>query len=251
MNEAGSPFAWTSAAATSVGNVRTVNEDSFLDRPAAGMWVVADGMGGHDAGDTASRMIVEAVGSVATQASASATVDAVEDAILGVNEALVELAAAEGGSRLVGSTVATLLAIGRIGVLLWAGDSRIYRLRGTTLTQLTSDHSEVQELLDAGSLDAAEADAHPSANIITRAVGGSRDLCLEIDICELCDGDRYLLSTDGLHKHVPAHQIAEFLRIASPRTAVAAIIDRVLAGPATDNVTVVVVHFHAAGEARA
>lgn len=249
--DAGSPFVWNSAAATSVGNVRTVNEDSYLDRPAAGMWVVADGMGGHDAGDTASRMIVETIAAVPAQPSASTTVDAVEDAILGVNETLVELAATANESRVCGSTVAALLAVGRVGVWLWAGDSRIYRLRGNELTQVTSDHSEVQELIDAGSLDAAEADAHPSANIITRAVGGSRDLCVEIDMCEIRDGDRFLLCTDGLHKQVPASQIAEFLRIASPRTAVAAMIDHVLAGAATDNVTVVVVHFHAAAAGRA
>lgn len=240
------PFAWTSASATSVGNVRTVNEDSYLDNPKAGVWAVADGMGGHDAGDLASRMVVEAVGAVVPREPPSAMIDAVEDAILGVNARLVELASAQEAPRVCGSTVAALVAVGRIGVLLWAGDSRVYRLRGSEFAQVTTDHSEVQEMIDAGNLHPADAETHPSANIITRAVGGAQELFLEVDILELRDGDRYLLCTDGLHKQVPDARIAEFIRLPDPRMTVASLVDNVLAGAAADNVTVVVVHFRAA-----
>ena len=159
-------FTWLSAAATAVGNVRTHNEDSILDLPSVGLWAVADGMGGHQAGDTASRMVVEALAAVSRHERLSVLVDEVEDKLHEVNAALHRTA---GGSGLSGTTVTVLLALRRHVLSLWAGDSRLYRSRGGQLEQLTRDHSDTQEMLDDGLISrdelAAELDRRTSAGV--------------------------------------------------------------------------------------
>ena len=226
-------FRWTSASATTAGKVREVNEDSSLDMPAAGLWVVADGMGGHNAGDVASRMIAEALSGVRPRDRPSQFVDDVEDRLLAVNAELFGRSA-EGG--LSGSTVAALLAFGRYTLCLWAGDSRIYRCRGTQLEQVTRDHSEVEENRDLGTGGGA-------ANVITRAVGGAAELHLDVELRTLRDGDHYLLCSDGLFKELSDAQIAQVLAREEPRAACKRLIEYAMAGQCADNVTVVAVQF--------
>ncbi len=224
---------WSSSR-TVVGNVREVNEDSVLDLPAAGLWVVADGMGGHSAGDVGSRMLVDALAGVRPAERPSQLIDEIEDRIFEVN-GLLQQRSTEAGAALCGTTVVALIAFGSFVACLWAGDSRVYRLRGTALEQLTRDHSEAQEFVDAGRgvVGAAQ-------NVVTRAVGGFDDLQLELDVREARDGDSYLLCSDGLYRELSDQHIAWHLR-QEPATAAAAMIEQALSGTCADNVSAVVV----------
>ncbi|HEY8508552.1 MAG TPA: protein phosphatase 2C domain-containing protein [Steroidobacteraceae bacterium] len=238
-------FTWRSAAATSKGNVRSHNEDSILDLSASGLWVVADGMGGHNAGDVASRMIVEALASVSRHSRPSELVDEVEDRLSEVNDRLYR-ASLENEAGMSGSTVTVLLALERHCLSLWAGDSRIYRSREGVLTQVTRDHSEVQEMLDTGALTQAAAENHCASNIITRAVGGTAELFLDIELRELRHNDRYLLCSDGLYKEIPEADIARHLSSNDPEGACNALMKQALSGQCSDNVSAIVVQFSAA-----
>ncbi|MGQ0659006.1 MAG: PP2C family protein-serine/threonine phosphatase [Chromatiales bacterium] len=239
------PFRWTSATLTHVGLVRKVNEDSLLDRADAGLWVVADGMGGHTAGDFASRLIVDTLRDLVPGDSLSGFVDRIEDALLAVNERLVTMSSQT--QQTSGSTVVVLLAHGNLCVTMWAGDSRAYRLRRGVLTQLTSDHSHIELYVEQGLISREEAAQHPAGNLITRAVGAGPELFLELDVAELGDGDRYLLCSDGLDRHVTQPEITGILRSGDVRTAAQQLIELTLARGATDNVSLAVIDVNAAG----
>lgn len=230
---------WRSAHATHLGHVRTVNEDATLDRPDLGIWAVADGMGGHAAGDVASRMLVDALGRLRPQRDLSTLVEFAEHGILGVNDRLLELARQRG--QVIGSTIVTLLACGRHCAFLWAGDSRLYRFRDGELEQLTTDHSQVERYVQLGLLAREDVHQHPDSNLITRAVGASSPLYLDCDMTALHAGDRFLLSSDGLDKHVGSREIAEALRLTDPQRAADRLVAGALAHGGTDNVSVCVV----------
>jgi serine/threonine protein phosphatase PrpC len=233
------PITWASYALSHIGNVRKVNEDAFLDRAAIGLWAVADGMGGHAAGDVASQMIVSTLNQIELPASLSKFTDAVEDALMQVNQELVN--AAQTTRQTSGSTVVALLCHGRHCVYIWAGDSRGYLLRDGVLTQLTTDHSQVEIYVQLGLISRDEALSHPSSNMVTRAIGAERDLYLDLDMLEIRPGDRYLLCSDGLHKHIPQRELGNILGKGSPATVAHALVDITLARGASDNVTVAIV----------
>jgi serine/threonine protein phosphatase Stp1 len=235
-------FTWRSASVTSQGNVRTHNEDAILDLPAAGLWAVADGMGGHSAGDVASRMIVEALCGVTRRARPSELLDDVEDRLIAVNERLYRESIA-GAGGMCGSTVAVLLAFGSHCLSVWAGDSRIYRSRAGELSCITRDHTEVQAMMDEGVLDAAAAGQHNAQNVITRAVGGAQDLYLDIELRELKHRDRYLLCSDGLYKELADDRLAAHLAANDPEGACRALLKEALSGVCSDNVSVIAVQF--------
>jgi serine/threonine protein phosphatase PrpC len=237
QNRAG--FSWRSSAATSKGNVRGENEDAILDRPDAGLWVVADGMGGHNAGGVASSMIVAALAGVPLCSSPSAQLDEVEDRLLEVNDRLYR-GSLESQSGMSGSTLVALLAFERHCLSIWAGDSRAYRSRDGMLEQITRDHSEEQEMIDGGTLDPTV-----SSNVITRAVGGSRELFLDIELRELRNHDRYLLCSDGLYRELSDADMAHHLTGNDPEGACKALMKQVLSGKCSDNVSVIVVQFSA------
>jgi protein phosphatase len=226
-----------------VGKIRSLNEDAYLDRPDIGLWVVADGMGGHDAGDLASRSVVESLAGIGRQANLGSYVDELRLRLLSVNRALREEAERRSES-VIGSTVAALIAVGRHAVAVWAGDSRVYLFRDGTLRPLTHDHSQVEELIAEGSLTRDQAENHPAANVITRAVGGDDDLRLDAQIQEILDQDICLLCTDGLTKEVKEQEIAETLRDSDPRLAPQLLVNLACRRGARDNVTVVAVRFH-------
>jgi type VI secretion system protein ImpM len=234
-------FTWRSGSATSQGNVRTHNEDAILDLPAVGVWVVADGMGGHDAGDVASRMIVESLCAIPRAERLSELLDRVEDRLRSVNQRLFGLSLQRGATT--GSTVAVLVAFGDHCVSIWAGDSRVYRLRDGVLTRVTRDHTEVQDLLDGGLLDEKAAAEHSAANVITRAIGGAQELFLDVELRELRQGDRYLLCSDGVYKELTDSDLARLLTGEDPDAACRALMSQALAGQCSDNVSVVVVEF--------
>ena len=176
---------------THVGCRRKLNEDALLANPGLHLWAVADGMGGHDAGEVASATVVEAL------AKCSSAEEALT-ALCDVNARLVEMAKASFDSRTVGSTVVGLVADDRAFTCFWAGDSRAYRVRDAAITRLTRDHSLVQDLIDAGMIDEVAAEGHPNANVITRAVGASDHLHVETVTGDVRPNDLFLLASDGL-----------------------------------------------------
>ena len=233
------PFTWQSSAITDVGKVRKLNEDSLLDRGKVGLWVVADGMGGHSAGDLASQLIVNSLDKLDPSDDLAEFVERVEDAVLSVNNRLYEVANANNQTS--GSTVVVLLTRSRYAVVMWAGDSRLYRLRDGQLAKLMTDHTQIELYIEKGLLNRAEAEGHPSNNMVTRAVGVTEHLLLEMDMFELEDGDRFLLCSDGLDKHVKDPEIEEIMRSGAPEEITHALVDLTLERGAMDNVTVCVV----------
>jgi len=224
------------SAATHPGAVRKRNEDNLVSRPDLGLFAVADGAGGHGAGDVASQSIAEALESIPPGLSAAEILAQVRLRLAGVHTALQTRM--EGSGGISASTVVILLLRGGHYAALWAGDSRIYLLRDGVLARVTHDHSLVQELVDAGNLTEEEAERHPQANVITRAVGGHGALELDKAHGRLMPGDRFLLCSDGLFKELPERQIAALLADRMPAEEIVRI--AVDAG-GRDNVTVVTV----------
>ena len=147
---------------------------------------------------------------------------------------------------IIGSTVAALLVVDQYGVCLWAGDSRVYRCRDGQLEQLTRDHSHVEELIAEGGLLREEAENHPHANVITRAVGAGEELFLDVELHRLCNADRYLICSDGLYKEVSEAEIAEHMKYGDCVTICRTLVALALERGAHDNVTVVAIKFNAA-----
>ncbi len=230
---------YESAARTHVGRVRHLNEDNFCDRLDVGLWAVADGMGGHQAGEVASGLIVEALNRVDDTSSGYAFLDDVRDSILRVNRTLIARAAVMAPGAVIGSTLVTLLAFGGYYACLWAGDSRGYLYRDGRLEQITRDHSRVQELIDRGSLSRAEAKGYTRSNVITRAVGVTDRLALDMQQGPVEPGDVFLLCSDGLTGMLEDREIAALLATSSLDAAADALIAETLERGARDNVTVV------------
>ena len=231
---------WISASATDVGGKRKINEDALLARPEAGLWAVADGMGGHAAGDVASNAVIHPLTQLERNGSLADFVEAVEDALMSVNQQLRDYARNELGGRTVGSTVVALILSERTGVCLWAGDSRLYRLRGNQLARLSRDHSAVQEMVEAGAITQAEADRHPKSNVITRAVGGAETLLVDSAVFAPDPGDTYLLCSDGLYNEVAEDTIRRKLAL-PPEEATAALVDEALRNGGRDNISLVII----------
>ncbi|NOZ53866.1 MAG: serine/threonine-protein phosphatase [Gammaproteobacteria bacterium] len=235
------PFRWISAAATHVGNVRQVNEDALLERSDIGLWAVADGMGGHHAGDVASSSIVNILDDMHPSNRLSAYVDEVEDRILAINDRLRRMAAEHEDNRTIGSTIVAMIALASHCAFLWAGDSRVYRSRNNECVQITRDHSQVEEMVQQGLILREDAEQHPAANIITRAVGASDNLYIDVDIEELQKHDTFLLCSDGLYKHISDEEIAELLKINNINDIPHQLINTTLERGAIDNVTVIAI----------
>jgi protein phosphatase/serine/threonine-protein phosphatase Stp1 len=228
-------------AVTHPGARRTHNEDAYVDRPDLGIWAVADGAGGHEAGEVASGMIAQALQEIPTGLPASELLAQVRLAIENTHVALREEAARRGPDVLVASTIVVMLARGDHFACLWAGDSRAYLLRDGEMRQITRDHSLVQELLEAGAIGPEEALNHPRGNVITRAVGAQADeVVLDKVSDRLLSGDRFLLCSDGLCKTLPESELANLLASIDD-TPPQALIDAALALDASDNVTAVMV----------
>lgn len=228
-----------SAARTHVGLVRKVNEDACLDQPARGLWVVADGMGGHTLGDLASRLIVEALDGMARAATLAAYVADARSRLLMVNQQLRAEAVVR-NAHIIGSTVVVLLACERRCAVLWAGDSRIYLYRNGSLAQLTRDHSQIEELRAAGHLvDATLTLA--ARNLITRAVGAAEELELDEHEFDVEDGDTFLLCSDGLSNEVSDQDICNALVAGDCAKAAETLIAAALQGGGRDNISAVVV----------
>jgi len=224
-------------AATSVGRVRRVNEDSYLAFPP--LFVVADGMGGHGSGDLASRIAIEEMG--ACVALRPLFAEAVLTALEHANRHIVE---ADAATRM-GTTVTGLAALETAGgdhlMVFNIGDSRVYRLSGDRLEQLTVDHSEVQELVLAGVITREQAQTHPRRNVVTRALGSDTGLLPDHWLLPAIGGDRYLVCSDGLFSELPDEVILPLLAVGTPQKAADELVAAANDAGGHDNVTVVVV----------
>lgn len=231
-----------SGSSTHNGAVRTHNEDRLVDRPALGLWAVADGAGGHQAGELASGMIADALATMPLGLAAGEMLAQVRLRISDVHAALCTEAAARGPHTVIASTLVVLIAAGTHFACLWAGDSRVYLLRSGVMRQITRDHSLVQELVEQGAIREEDADGHPHANVITRAVGAATDM-FELDKVsgELMTGDRFLLCSDGLCKTLSDADLQRMLGGADAATISQTMIDAALAKNVNDNVTAVTV----------
>jgi serine/threonine protein phosphatase Stp1 len=220
------------------GTVRTRNEDAFVDRSDIGLWAVADGAGGHDAGDVASAAAVAALAAIPAGLSAAEVLAQVRLRLDEVHTELQRRAASSVNGAIAATTVVVLMARGDHFACLWAGDSRAYLLRDGAMSQVTHDHSLVQEMVESGMLAPDEAEGHPQANVITRAVGSQEALELDKVTGRLQPGDMLLLCTDGLFKALPESQIAQMLAAGSEPEQ---LLERAIQAGARDNVTALVV----------
>ncbi len=236
---------YDTGAATHVGLVRARNEDRYLVRSDIGLWAVADGMGGHEAGDAASAALVETLDAIKQPDSPAALLRACEDCLVEANGRIRALARAR-GAAVMGTTVVALLIFKGHYACVWAGDSRAYLSRRGKIHQLTRDHNEARELLEKGVLKEDEASAWPRRNVITRAIGAFEKLETETIHGELAPGDVFVLCSDGLTGHVNAEEIRSHLAQDEAQTAADALIALALERGGDDNVTVVVVRCAAA-----
>jgi protein phosphatase len=234
----GNRIRWQSVARCHVGLVRETNEDAYLDRPERGLWAVADGMGGHEAGDLASASVVAALDALPQCDRPSDRVTAAREALQRVNREL-RGEALRREVPLIGSTVVALLDCGNYCAYLWAGDSRLYLYRGRRLKLLTRDHSQLEELKARGEYSAEEAAA--AQNLITRAVGAVDAFELDGGGVPVADGDIFLLCSDGLTNHVGDDDIAAALASSDCRVAADTLLDLALKGGGRDNISIVVV----------
>jgi serine/threonine protein phosphatase PrpC len=223
------------------GTRRDHNEDALVARPDIGLWAVADGAGGHQAGEVASEMITATLNAIPGGLTAEEMLTQVRLRIGATHSALHAHAARLGEGAMVASTVVVLIVRHGHFACLWAGDSRAYLLRDGALQRVSRDHSLVQELVDSGQIAEADAEGHPRANVITRAVGDPADT-LELDKItgRIAPGDRFMLCSDGLSKVMDDPAIAEVLARGTAEEAADALIAEALNRQTTDNVTTVV-----------
>jgi serine/threonine protein phosphatase PrpC len=229
-------------AATHVGKMRQQNEDSYLALPESGVWAVADGMGGHRAGDLASSTLVGELKRIPPPLSAADLLADCEARIVDANSWLRKVSEERHGD-VIGTTVAVLLVYDEFFACIWAGDSRIYRIRQSRIEQISVDHTEVQELLAEGKLTSEEARSWPRRNVITRAIGTDDDLELELINGTVDGGDIFVICSDGLTTHVEDREILALAKNYPAQRACDFLVKMTLDRGATDNVTVVIVRF--------
>ena len=229
---------YASAALTHAGKVRATNQDAFVDRHDVRLWAVADGMGGHMQGDVASRMACDGLADLVPGATLEATIDDVQRRMSHVNARLYAAAIRPINPVQSGSTLVTFLVRRTACAVLWAGDSRLYRLRHGQLVQLTTDHTYAAQIAP---LLAPEDRSTEEDHSIMRAVGGEAALHLDVRRDRVRLGDRYPLCSDGLTREVPDEQLAVALADGNVDQAAQALLNAALAAGARDNVTVVVI----------
>jgi len=226
---------WRSAGATHVGLERTSNQDSWLELPEAGLWVIADGMGGYHAGDVASRMVCEGVANFSPGATFEASIDELRQRVADVNQQLFAASVRPVDPVQSGSTVVMLLTAGDTCAALWAGDSRVYRLRQGELLQMTIDHSWAAELSRRGIKHQL------TDHTILRAVGGESTLLLDVKRDQVQRGDRYLICSDGLYRELSPQQTAVLLGEGEVDHCAQRLLEAALAAGGHDNVTLIVI----------
>jgi serine/threonine protein phosphatase PrpC len=227
-----------SAVGTHVGRVREHNEDNHAARPDLGLWIVADGMGGHLAGEVASRILVDELVRRITQG------DSLSSAVAATHHAVLAAVASGEGQPGMGSTVVALQIKDAKYQIAWVGDSRAYLVSQTNLRQITCDHTFVQQLIAAGAIAESEAAQHPDRNIVTQAIGTPAMAEVKVDVVkgQLYQGEQILLCSDGLTGEVSDQAIFEILSaLGDDVSKVEALIAAALDHGGSDNVTVLLV----------
>ncbi len=234
------------AGDTDVGQVRDSNEDAYLVGDS--VFAVADGMGGHLAGEVASSLALEPITNLDGHIfrDASGAVAALREAVVAANATVAEMAESDPSYRGMGTTLTAAMVEGRRLHVAHVGDSRAYLLRDGQFSQLTDDHTFVQHLVDEGQITREEAEQHPQRSIITRAIGVSQDIEVDSMSLDLQPGDQLLLCSDGLTGVVPDDLIAEGLLAGSdPESTVRQLIDLANDAGGPDNVTVILLRYEA------
>ena len=225
------------------GLVRAHNEDSVLSCPELGLWVIADGMGGHQRGEVASAIVIDSMAAAIRQG------DSLEQAVLAANQAIIAAASLDPASQGMGSTVVAVRFVGAEYQLAWIGDSRAYLLSPEVIRPLSKDHSWVQAMLDAGQLSAAEAKNHPRKNVITQCLGQPG---LELDVGlrqgKLLAGERLLLCSDGLHGELSESRLLQMGRVGELQTVVDELIAAANDAGGKDNISCVLLALEPADE---
>ncbi|WP_024598489.1 PP2C family protein-serine/threonine phosphatase [Pseudoalteromonas sp. TAE56] len=234
----------TSYAITHRGAVRQLNEDAHVEINSHNLWVVADGMGGHEAGEVASQLVVDVLRAKIEELpleklEVSYIVEAIEDA----NRQLNEYSAQYLGSKTAGSTVTALFLKNNKYYVLWVGDSRAYMLRDGQLRQISRDHSQVNDLIDEGIISVEEAKTHPLSNVITRAVGVTEEVKVDVIQNEVKTGDIFLLCSDGLTGELSDEDICLSLEPSSIIDSGMALMHSSLVRGARDNVTCILIKY--------
>ena len=232
---------WRSKSATTVGCIRKVNEDSYIERTEIGLWAVADGVGGHLRGDLASKAVVTALSEIPALNSLEALTDEVRKRLREVNRQLIEMAAEYGAGQTIGSTVVIMLAFGGSCAAVWLGDSRLYRYRDGALTQITLDHSLAAELSRMGAGVETDLASTSIGNVLTKAMGASPGVEVDTLAFEALRGDLYLLCSDGMYREASDEEMAGILGKSDFEDAAQKLVDVALERGARDNVTVVTV----------
>ncbi len=235
-----------SAARTDCGKVREKNEDAFINYPDRKIWVVADGMGGHEHGELASRMVVEAVADIQLSDNFNDRIKQITTALRQVNKAFTQDKTVVQGQppTVMGSTVIVLLIDNHRMACIWAGDSRCYLFRKNNIYQVTKDHALWQELVDEQAFSEKEAQQQKGSFALTRAIGANEELHLEIVEMEIISGDKFLLCSDGVYQYIRYDQLYQVMTKPSPQLAVEQLFQDVLATEAKDNLTAIVVVSH-------
>ena len=246
-------------ALTDVGRKRKGNEDSLFINPEQNLFVVADGMGGHAAGEVASRVAVESINEFVCMTSGDEEItwpfgldesmsydgNRLKTSVRYANNKV--LAATKESLEYEGmaTTVVGVLVDGATANLAHVGDSRIYLFRNSNLLQLTSDHSWVNEQLQGGMLTAEQARSHPLRNVVTRALGGKPDLDVEMQVHEALSGDTLLMCSDGLTTMVPDAEVQRILNEAGGdvERAAKALVEEANKNGGEDNITVILLQF--------
>ena len=229
---------------TSQGRVRTSNEDSFVVNPETGLFLVADGMGGHAAGEIASQLAASTVNEWVTahDDAMEKPADMLRQAALAANSRVFEAQRRDQALAGMGSTLTTLLVRDGNVFIAHVGDSRAYRLRENRLEQMTRDHSLVWHLYENGVLRKSDLATHPQKNLITRSIGSHAEVEIDVEAGEGCAGDVYLLCSDGLTDGVSDERIRESLSAAhSPQEMANLLVDAANLAGGSDNITVIVV----------
>ena len=227
------------AARTDVGLLRDLNEDSMYAGPR--LLAIADGMGGHAAGEVASRVAIESVAPLDDDSPGADLIGSLRDAVETASGYLQDMVAADSALDGMGTTLTAVLFAGQRLGLVHIGDSRAYLLRDGQLAQITHDHTLVQHLVDEGRITPEQANTHPQRSMITRSLTGRGELELDLSIREVRLGDRYLLCSDGLSGPVSEATLAETLRTANdPQEACDQLVELALHAGGPDNVSAIV-----------
>ena len=243
QNDRQSPtsFQIFSHGVTDVGRVRSKNEDSILVNEDENVWIIADGMGGHHAGDFASQTITNNLSLFKQHASLDDSILLLEENILNSNSVIRKKSLILGRNATIGSTVVCVYIWNNFLFTFWAGDSRLYRFRNASLERLTEDHSYVEELVRMGKIEAREAEEHPAANVVLKAVGIDDQLRIDLEYFELQDGDIYIICSDGLYKDLEEAKIAPIIQThpKNMNELAQSLLDASLAAGGTDNTSII------------